>query len=165
DLLLDGLAREPALVRTGTHRRPDLGGEHRLLAAVREGLADDHLRLALGVAVGRVDEVDAGVQGAMDDADALFVVRVSPTAEHHRSQAERRDHEAAMAEVAVVHALPLPRKLRLILSGVLPAEPPHLPGPPLPSPPFPPHRERRERKRMKNGESGLAQARVLPSSF
>jgi hypothetical protein len=54
-----------------------------------EDLADDLLRLAGRVDVGGVDEVDAGVQGAVDDADGVVVVGVAPGAEHHRAEAQR----------------------------------------------------------------------------
>jgi hypothetical protein len=44
------------------HREVDLAGEHHVIALpAGEGLADDLLRLAGGVDVGGVDEVDAGV--------------------------------------------------------------------------------------------------------
>ncbi len=105
DLLLDRLARQTALVGTRPHRAPDLGREHRLLAPPLEGLADDLLRLALRVDVGRVDEVDAGVERAVDDADALLVAGVAPLAEHHRAETQRRDLETGVAEVAVVHGV------------------------------------------------------------
>ena len=81
-----------------------LGGEHDVVAAAAgERLADDLLRLAARVDVGGVDEVDAGVEGRVDDRDALVVVRVAPGAEHHRPEAERGDLDAGAAERAVVH--------------------------------------------------------------
>jgi hypothetical protein len=46
------------------------------------------LRLACGVDVGRVDEVDPGVERAVDDANGVVVVGVAPGAEHHRAEAE-----------------------------------------------------------------------------
>jgi len=57
-------------------------------AGAREGLADDFLGLPTGVDVGGVDEVDAGVERAVDDADRVLVVRVPPSAEHHRAEAQ-----------------------------------------------------------------------------
>jgi hypothetical protein len=38
--------------------------------------------------VGGVDEVDPGVQGAVDDARRVVVVGVAPGADHHRAEAE-----------------------------------------------------------------------------
>jgi hypothetical protein len=59
----------------------DLGGEDDVVApAAGQRLADDLLGLALGVDVGGVDEVDPGVQGPVDDPDALVVVGVAPVA-------------------------------------------------------------------------------------
>src|SRR5215203_613696 len=104
DLLLEGLARQSALVGAWPYGRPDLGGQHGLLAAAAQRLTHDHLRLPLGVAVGRVDEVDPRFHRPVDDADRLVVVRVAPLAEHHRAQAEGRDLEAGRAEITVVHA-------------------------------------------------------------
>src|SRR6185369_11009461 len=104
-LLLDRLARQAALVRAWADRRPHLGGEDDPLAAVLDRLADDDFGFAVGVAVGGVDEVEPGVEGAVDDPDALFVVRVAPGAEHHRAEAERRDFETGLTEVAGVHGV------------------------------------------------------------
>jgi hypothetical protein len=66
-------------------------------------LADDLLGLAGGVDVGAVDEVDAGLESAVDDADRVVVVGVAPSAEHHRAEAELRDLDAGASERAVVH--------------------------------------------------------------
>ncbi len=69
----------PELVGVVAHRAVHLGREDDLVApAVREGLADDLLRLAPGVDIGGVDEVDPGVEGAVDDRDAVVVVGVAP---------------------------------------------------------------------------------------
>ena len=51
--------------------------------------------------VGSVDEVDAGVEGPVDDADGVIVIGVAPGAEHHRAQAQRAHHHAGAAEAAV----------------------------------------------------------------
>ena len=71
DLPDDPAARVAALVRVVAHRAVDLRREHDVVApAAGERLADDLLRLAARVDVGGVDEVDAGVERAMDDPDA-----------------------------------------------------------------------------------------------
>ncbi|HEY5294483.1 MAG TPA: hypothetical protein VIJ70_03310 [Gaiellaceae bacterium] len=99
DLLHDPAARVPAHVRISVvHRAVHLGREHDGVAAPFEGLADDLLRLAARVDVGRVDEVDACVERAVDDRDRLVVVGVAPGAEHHRAQAERADLDAGAAQ-------------------------------------------------------------------
>jgi hypothetical protein len=90
--VLDGLddpaPGAAAPVRVIAHRHEELGGEHDVVAATLEGLADDLLGLAGRVDVGGVDEVDAGVKGRVDDADRVLVVGVAPGAEHHRAEAE-----------------------------------------------------------------------------
>ena len=61
------------------HRHVDLGREDDVVApAAGERLADDLLRLAARVDVSGVDEVDPGVERAVDDPDALVVVRLLP---------------------------------------------------------------------------------------
>ena len=76
------------------HGAVELGGQDDVVAAALEGLADDLLGLALGVDVGGVDEVDAGVQRGVDDADGVVVVGVAPGAEHHRAEAHLADRDA-----------------------------------------------------------------------
>ena len=62
DLGDDPAAGDAALVGVLAHRAPELGGQHDVVAAALERLADDLLRLAGGVDVGGVDEVDPGVE-------------------------------------------------------------------------------------------------------
>jgi hypothetical protein len=88
-----------------------LGGEHHVLAAALEGLADDLLGLAGGVDVGGVDEVDPGVERGVDDADRLVVVGLTPGAEHHRAEAQLADRDAGASQWAVLH------RLLLVVSG------------------------------------------------
>jgi hypothetical protein len=83
----------------------ELGGEHDPVAAALERLADDLLRLAAGVDVGGVDDVDARVERAVDDPDRLLVVGVAPGAEHHGAEGEGADLDAGAAEGAVAHAI------------------------------------------------------------
>ena len=71
------------------HREADLGRQHDVLAlAAGQGLADDLLGLTGGVDVGGVDEVDAGVERSVDDPDRFLVVGLTPSAEHHRAEAQ-----------------------------------------------------------------------------
>src|SRR5918994_383960 len=62
DLLHEPAPRVAAVVRVVAHRGVRLGGQHDVVAAALQRLADDLLRLALRVDVGGVDEVDPGVQ-------------------------------------------------------------------------------------------------------
>jgi hypothetical protein len=103
DLGHDPTPRDPALVGVVAHRAPELGGQHDVVAAALERLADDLLRLAGRVDVGGVDEVDAGVQRGVDDADGVVVVGVAPGAEHHRAQAELADRDARAPQESIVH--------------------------------------------------------------
>jgi hypothetical protein len=53
--------------------------------------------------VGGVDEVDASVEGAVDDADRVVLVVVAPRAEHHGAEGERADLHSRAAEQTVFH--------------------------------------------------------------
>jgi len=88
DLGDDPPARDTAAVGVLAHRTPELRGQHDVVAAASERLPNDLLRLAGGVDVGGVDEIDPGVERAVDDADRVVVVGVPPGAEHHRAEAE-----------------------------------------------------------------------------
>ncbi len=77
------------------HRAVELGGENDVLAASpREGLADDRLGLPARVDIGGVDEVDAPIEHAVDDANTGIVIALPPGAEHHRAEAQRGDVHA-----------------------------------------------------------------------
>ena len=88
DLGDDPAARAAALVGIVAHRHEELGGEHDVVATALQCLADDLLRLAGGVDVGGIDEVDPGIQRGVDDPDRVVVVGVAPGAEHHRAEAQ-----------------------------------------------------------------------------
>ena len=104
DLLDDPAARVAELVGIVAHLAVDLGGQDRVVTpAPGEGLAHDLLGLAARVDVGGVDEVDARVEGPVDDVDRLVVVALAPGAEHHRAEAEGADLHAGAAEVSVLH--------------------------------------------------------------
>jgi hypothetical protein len=70
----------------------------------RRCLADDLLGLAERVDVGGVDEVDAGIERGVDDADAVVVVGIAERPEHHRPETQGADLDAGAAEGAVFHA-------------------------------------------------------------
>ena len=104
------MAREAGVVGAVAHRHPRLGGHQHVVAAARQRLAEDLLRGAVGVDVGRVDHVDAGVEAHVDLAARAVDVRgadvreLAAAAEGHRAEGERGDAEAGAAELAVVHA-------------------------------------------------------------
>jgi len=69
-------------------RNTELDGDYDVVAPpVRQRLAQDLLRLAGGIAIGGIDEVDAGVQRLADDLDRFVVIGVAERAEHHRAEA------------------------------------------------------------------------------
>jgi hypothetical protein len=108
DLLEDPAPRRTAAVRAVAHRAPELRRQDDLVAtAAGECLADDLLRLALRVDVGGIDEIDPGVERAVDDAHGIVVVGVAPCAEHHRAEAQLRDLHAGASEWAVFHGVPV----------------------------------------------------------
>ena len=89
--LFDDVAAAVA-VRVGVivvHHAVDLGRQHHLLAlaVALEGLAGDFLAAPAAVDVGRIQEVDAGVERAVDDG--IGVGGFCSAAEHHAAQAER----------------------------------------------------------------------------
>ena len=67
-------------------------------AATGQRLADDLLGFAGRVHVGRVDEVDAGIERPVDDPDAIVVIRVAHRPEHHRSEAQGTDLDSGGSE-------------------------------------------------------------------
>ena len=102
DLADDPTAAVAPLVGVVAEAAVELGGQHDVVApAAGEGLADDGLRLARGVDVGGVDEVDARVQRVVDDPDAVVVVGVAAGAEHHGAEGQRADLHAGTPEGAV----------------------------------------------------------------
>ena len=80
-----------------------LGGQNdirTLVAGIRDRPAGDLLRKPLRVDVGRVDEVDAGVERAGDDAVGIGLVErayrgpeAAPPAEGHGAKTDLRDRE------------------------------------------------------------------------
>ena len=103
DLGDDPTAAVPPPVGALAHRHVHLGGQHDVVAPAGDGLAYDLLGLAGGVNVGSVDEVDARVDGPVDDAGALFVVLGAPPAEHHGAEAQGRDSDAGAPERSKFH--------------------------------------------------------------
>lgn len=75
------LARDPPpraapLVRVLAHRQAELGGDDEIIPAALDGPADDLLGLTPGVDVSRVDDVDASLERAVDDADRILQIRL-----------------------------------------------------------------------------------------
>ncbi len=81
-----------------------LGGEDDVVTAALERLADDLLRVAVGV--GGVDDVDARVEGLVNDPHGVRGVGVAdPGGEHQRAQGVGADLDPGPAEGAVPHGM------------------------------------------------------------
>src|SRR5262245_28513809 len=103
DLQEDVAARRATIEDPTRPGHEDLRRDHRLLAPALERLADDLFRLPHPIAVRRVDEGDALVERAADDADAVVVVGIAPPTERHRAETDARDLETAVSESKVLH--------------------------------------------------------------
>ncbi|MDT4867197.1 hypothetical protein FQZ97_1020930 [compost metagenome] len=90
-----------------------LGRDHHAVARhlqVLQRLTGDGFGEAVGVHVGGVDEVDAGIERAADEAFGLALLQLADmvpdagrAAEGHRAEAEFGNQEAGAAEFAVLH--------------------------------------------------------------
>ena len=116
DLGHDGLARQAHGVAALAHRAPELGGDDDLVAVghVGQGPPDDLLAGAVGVDVGGVEEVDAGVEGLGDEGPAGLLVEAPLVgaavgdAVAHAAEADLGDLEAGGTQSSVPHGV-LPR--------------------------------------------------------
>ena len=107
DLANNPAARVAELVRVIPHRPVHLGRQDDVVTATTgKCLANDLLRLAARVHVCRVDEVDACVERAMDDPDAVLVIGISPLPKHHRPKAQWADPDSSAAQYSVLDDWP-----------------------------------------------------------
>ena len=113
---LDVQGGKLAVVRPLAHVAVELGRDDRALAASvasREPVTDDALGHALvltpAVDVGRVEEVDAELVGAVHDV--VTVGHLGDRAEVHGAETEPAHREAGAAEMCVVHISSLPREV------------------------------------------------------
>ena len=81
-----------------------------VLPPPRDGLPDHRLRLARGVDVGGVDEVDARIERAMHDAVSRSLIEaadlfpdLSGASEGHRAQTELRNEHTGISQLAIFH--------------------------------------------------------------
>jgi hypothetical protein len=103
DRLDDPAAGGAAVVGVVVERQSDLGREHDVVAPPGQCLADDLLGFAGRVDVRGVDEVDPGLERAVDDPDRGVVIGVAGGTEHHRAEAQLADGDPGPAQGAVVH--------------------------------------------------------------
>ena len=96
-------------VRPGLAREAALGGQQELLSSPFYDLAHDLFRGAVRVDVGRVYEVDAGLDTAVEDAAGLGDPRRAHAGElprppeGHRPERKHRDAQPAPAQLPVFH--------------------------------------------------------------
>ena len=83
-----------------------LGGDHQVVAAAADQLAQHLLGLAVVVLVGGIEEVDAGIARGAEHATRFGGVGVA--AEGHRAEAKLGHLHAAAAEDAIFHPGSLP---------------------------------------------------------
>ena len=113
DLIHDVPARQADRVRARSGAAAHLGGDDHVLASdleIAQGLPEQRLGLALGIDVGRVDEIDAGVQRAGDQRRRALLIHsadgapeAGAAAECHGSQADFRDELPGPAERSIAH--------------------------------------------------------------
>src|SRR5919202_489023 len=80
----------------------DLGGDHDLVAALADGLANQLLGATRRVHVGRVDEGDPEIESGANHTDGL--VAVDRAAERVAAEADRAHLEARVAKTSKLHA-------------------------------------------------------------
>ena len=104
------MARGPAVVRPLAHGKARLGGDqHAALALAPQRLADDLLRGAGRIDIGRVDQIDPGIDAEIDlparllHADIAHLGEVPLAAHGHGAEGDGGDLQAGAAEQAIFH--------------------------------------------------------------
>jgi hypothetical protein len=69
----------------------------------------DLLGFAVAVAIGRIDEIDAGIDRLVDDAGGVLVIGVAQLAEHHGAKRVGTDLDAGATQRTVLHCMLLRR--------------------------------------------------------
>ena len=86
-----------------------LGDQHEVVAPARQRLAEDFLRAAERVDVGRVERRDAGLAADVEDARRVGHAEIAhlseaiSAADGHRSEAEDRDAQPRIAKTPLFH--------------------------------------------------------------
>ncbi len=105
-------ARQAAVVWSGAHREARLGGDQQTpRPSAAERLAEDLLGEPVRIDVGGVDQVDAGVDGEVDEPprfaerNGSYPGESALAAESHRSQGQLRDLQSRIAQLSVFHGV------------------------------------------------------------
>ena len=108
--LKDVLARGAEVVGGVAQREKGFRGDEELVALAVDGFAEDLFGKAVGVAVGSVEEIDAGVEAEVDHAAGFVGLGRAPgfeefvaAAEGCGAEAEGGDFESGAAEESVFH--------------------------------------------------------------
>jgi hypothetical protein len=114
DALDQMMARGADIVRSVPRAQRELGRQDDLVAPAPDGRAEYRFGSAARVDVGAVEQVDAGVETDVDDAARTRDIGVAPGAEQRAfaaegagAEAEGRDLEARVAQIAVFHGVSL----------------------------------------------------------
>jgi hypothetical protein len=99
----DPASRVAAAALHAIDRVVELGAQHDVVASTGDRLTDDRLVLAVGIHVGGVDQVDAGVERPVDDAETRITIAVAPRPKHHGAQPQPADKQSGSAERARLH--------------------------------------------------------------
>jgi hypothetical protein len=97
----DVTTRRAEVVHAVAGGEAHLRGEHDVVTPTLQRAPGDLLRLALGVHVGRVDEVAARFEEAVDELATRRLVGFA--SERHRSEAQLRDPDPRAAQLPVLH--------------------------------------------------------------
>src|SRR5580692_741852 len=122
-LLDDPSPRAATVVGPVIHWHEELRRQHDIVATPLQSLTDNLLRYTAGVRVGGVDEVDPGIEGAVNDADGVGAVVVAPRPEHHRAQAQRAHRYPGPAQRSVFHVVLLVACIQLLVMSLSAARP------------------------------------------
>src|SRR5512138_3002934 len=108
------LAGQAPVVRVVAHGLVDLRGDDHILAwdaGFLEQLACDPFAFAQGIDIGRIEEVDAGLQGTLDEGPRLLLLEHPLTPFFrpvtHHAQAQTRDLQTRLTEIYILHKYPL----------------------------------------------------------
>src|SRR5437016_835366 len=96
----------------GAGTESGLGGNHHVLAASAQRLAENLLRLSFRVYVGGVEKINAGVESLADDLSGQGFVDLGDGGEQARARSESHgaeghagNHESCISESRILHVL------------------------------------------------------------
>ena len=104
-------AGETYLIGARPHASEHFGRNHDVFALVAEGLAEHRLRLARGIDIRRIEEVDARVEGVIDQRinvvlgqSADHLKDAAFAAKGHGAETEAGNEDSGVAELLIFHS-------------------------------------------------------------